>query len=233
MHTLTLWQLLLSLSFTAHSLPDWNSGIQNSDIFTSGSVVDNGIDPFSIDLTTTEAANEIAQVSDEGNGTKFDASKSEGSGCRPETNQLPTQRRIRRGNVCPSNGLELNNGEGGRQSPPPTPKLQQNQQGQDGGGGGSGQPIPNIILPQADDPLPVIFWPEQSRPKRDPKRCYERGYLIPVCAKDSDAFIAPGSFDTYILDPCNPCMFFYLSFYYCSTLEEWKIKCWSFNIKKI
>lgn len=220
MLTLTLWQLLLSLSFTAHSLPDSNFGAQTSDISTSGSVVDNEIYPFSIDLATKEGANEIAQVPDEGNGMNLDASKFQGSGCPPDTNRLPTQRRIRRGNACSSNGLELNNGESGRQSAPATPKLQQNQQGQDSGGdGGSGQPRPNIILPKADDPLPAIFWPEERRPKKDPKRCYERGYLTPVCAKDSDALITPGSFDTYILDPCNPCMFFYLYFYYCSTLE--------------
>lgn len=209
MRTLTLWQLLLSLSFTAHSLPDWNFGTQTSDISTSGSVDDSGIDLFSIDLATTEGANELALVSDEGNGMNLDASKVQGSGCPPDTNPLPTQRRTRRGNVCSSNGLELNNGEGGRQSPPTTPKLQQSQQGQDSGDGGSGQPRPKIILPKADDPLPAIFWPEQRRPKKDPKRCYERGYLTPVCAKDSDALIAPGSFDTYILDPCNSCMFSY------------------------
>lgn len=212
MRTLSLWQLPLSLFFTAQSFPDWNFVTQTSDVSTSGSVVDNGLDTFNVELATTEGASELAQVPDDGNELNIDASKVQGSGCPPDTNRPSGQRRTRRGNVCPPNRLELNNGESGRQSAPTTPTLQQNQRGQNSDDG-SGQPRPKIILPKADDPLPDIFWPEERRPKMDPERCYEKGYFIPVCAKVSDAFIAPGAFGTYILDPCNPCMCFFFFFF--------------------
>lgn len=205
MRTLSVWQLLFSLFLIAHSLPDWNSKTQMGDT-SSKSGVDNGIDFFSNGIATTEGANELAQVPNEGNGMNLDANL-QGSGCTPNIDRLPGKVRARRGVVCSPDRLQLNNnGESDRQSTPTTPKLQEIQPGQNNDGSGSER---KLILPSPNDPLPNIFVPEKTRPRMDPDRCYQRGYYVPVCAKESDQYPAPGSVDTYVLDPCNPCMVFF------------------------
>lgn len=208
MRTLSVRQLLFSLFLVAHSLPDWDFKTQISDT-SSESVVDNGIDNFSDELAATEGANEFAQVPDEGNGN-LDALNLQGSGCNPDIDRRTGKMRARRGDVCSPDGLQLNNnnGESERQSTPTTPKSQEIQPGQNSGGG-SGPERQKIKLPSPHDPLPEVFMPEKTRPRLDQSRCYQRGYNVPVCAKESDQYLAPGSVDTYILDPCNPCMFLF------------------------
>lgn len=210
MRTLSVWQLLFSLFLIAHSLPDWNFKTQISDI-SSKSVVDNGINFFSNGLATIEGANELAQAPYEGDEVNLDAPNLQGSGCTPDIYRLPGKMRARRGNVCLPDHLQLNNnGERERQSTPTTQKSQQDQPEQNSGG--SKPERRKIILPSPTDPLPSIFVPDTTRPRRDPERCYQRGYSIPVCAKESDRYIAPGAVDNYILDPCTPCMFFFFFF---------------------
>lgn len=211
MRTPFIWQLIFSLFLIAHSLPDWNFKRQMGDL-SSKSGVDNGIDFFSNGIATAEGANELAQVPDEGNGMNLEASNLQGSGCTSDIDRLPGKLRARRGDVCSPDRLQLNNnnnnGESGGQSYPTTPKSQEILPGQNDNDGSG--PERKMILPAPNDPLPNIFVPENTRPRIDPDRCYQRGYYIPVCAKESDQYPAPGSVDTYVLDPCNPCMFFFL-----------------------
>lgn len=203
MRTLSVWQLLFSLFLIAHSLPDWNFKKQISDT-SSKSVVDNG------------GANELAQVPYEGNEVNLDAPNLQGSGCTPDIYRLPGKMRARRGNVCSPDHLQLNNnGESERQSTPTTQESQQDQPGQNSGG--SEPERRKIILPNPTDPLPSIFVPDTTRPRRDLERCYQGGYSIPVCAKESDRYLAPGAVDNYILDPCTPCMFFFFFLFLAST----------------
>lgn len=205
MRTPSVRQLLFSLFLIAHSLPDWNFKPQMGDTSLK-SGVDNGIDFLSNGIATAEGANELAQVPDEGNGMNLDASNLQGSGCTSDIDRLPGKLRARRGYVCSPDRIQLNNNdEGGRQSTPTTPKSQEFLPGRNNDGSG---PERKIILPAPNDPLPDIFVPEKTRPRIDPDRCYQRGYYIPVCARESDQYPAPGSVDTYVLDPCNPCMFF-------------------------
>lgn len=219
MRSLSVWQLLSSLFLIAHSLPDWNFKTQMGDP-SSKSGVDNGVDFFSNGIATTEGANEIAQVSNEENGMNLDAPNLQGSGCTPDIDRLPGKLRARRGDVCSPDRLQLNNnnnnnngGSDGQSTTPTTPKSQEIQPGPPGQNNndddGSGEER-KLILPSPNDPLPAIFVPDETRPSIDPDRCYRRGYYVPVCAKESDQYIAPGSLSTYILDPCNPCMFFFL-----------------------
>lgn len=211
MRTLSVWQLLFSLFLIVHSRPDWNFKTPISDT-SSNPLVDNGIDFYSNGLATTEGANELAQVPDEGDGMNSDAPNLQGSGCTPDTDRLHGKMRTRRGDMCSPDRLQLNNnGASDRQSTPTTPKSQQQQPGQSDGG--SEPERRNIILPDPTDPLPNIFLPEKTKPRKDPDRCYQRGYFVPVCAKESDQYLAPGSVDTYILDPCNPCMFYFFDVY--------------------
>lgn len=205
MRTTPLWHLLFGLFVNTHCLPDWNIGTQPDDIAALESLLGNGIQ------NPPKALGTLIGVSLLNNGVNELSSETtqakDISNCVTDTERLPSKKRAIRNNNCPADPLQFNRGQNGRQILPIAPSGQQGGDGGSSGGNGSGElRVPFVRFPRHDDPLQYIFIPEMIRPRENDDLCPHLGYHVPVCARESDAYISnsPDAGDT-ILDPCHLC----------------------------